>query len=98
MKKVFAAAFIAALYTGTAQAGTIERACLSAKRPGSTALCGCIQAVADRTLNLNDQRLAAQFFADPHKAQVIRQSSKSSDSRFWEKYKVFGATAQHYCG
>lgn len=83
--------------TGTAEAGTIERACLASDRPKSRALCGCIQQAADVTLNGRDQKQAAQFFADPHRAQQIRQSGRPSDEQFWTRYKNFGATAEAYC-
>lgn len=99
MKKVVVLAAFAAFHSGTAHAGTIERACLKSDRPGvSRALCGCIQTVADSMLNTNDQRLAAEFFSDPHKSQVIRQSDNASHEAFWQKYKTFGATATSYCG
>ncbi len=98
MRKVVVAAAIAAMWSSTAFAGTIERACLSSNRPAaSKTLCGCIQSVADRTLNNNDQRLAAKFFSDPHMAQVIRQSDNTRHEVFWKRYTAFGATAQSYC-
>nr|WP_226782213.1 hypothetical protein [Oceaniglobus trochenteri] len=96
---------IAALAVGTVsfvtspvQAGTIERACLKSDRKAATrALCGCIQQVADLTLDRRDQRLAAKFFRDPHRAQEVRQSDRSSDETFWKKYKQFGSNAKAYC-
>lgn len=82
-----------------AEAGIIERACLGSDRPAVTrALCGCIQNVADKTLDWRDQRLAAKFFRDPNMAQEVRQSDKRSHEIFWEKYKVFGASAADFCG
>jgi hypothetical protein len=85
--------------TGQAQAGVIERACLGSDRPAaSRILCGCIQNVADLTLDRRDQRLAAKFFRDPHMAQEVRQSDKRSHEIFWQKYKKFGASAESYCG
>ena len=76
----------------------ISKACLKAARPGTTpALCACIQAVADRTLKRRDQRLAAGFFRDPHRAQVIRQSPRRSHEEFWRRYKAFGAEAEQSC-
>lgn len=98
MRKVVVTAALAAICSGTAYAGSIERACLQSNRPGvSVSLCGCIQAVANRTLTNRDQRLAATFFSDPHKAQVIRQSDNAAHEVFWRKYKTFGATAESYC-
>lgn len=81
-----------------AQAGTIERACMAGgRKAASRALCGCIQDVADITLSWRDQRRAAKFFREPHKAQETRQSSDLGDKRFWKTYKNFGATAEAYC-
>ena len=51
----------------------------------------------DLTLDSGDQRLAATFFSDPHRAQVIRQSDNSGHERFWKRYKQFGANAESYC-
>lgn len=86
------------LAAGAAQAGVIERACLSAdSKSKSRALCGCIQQVADITLTRGDQRRAAKLFKDPQKAQDMRQSSNRDHEAFWLKYKNFGATAEAYC-
>lgn len=82
-----------------AQASIIERACLQSDRAGGNrALCGCIQGVADITLDRRDQRLAAKFFRDPHHAQEIRQSNSRSHEIFWQKYRRFGTSAEQYCG
>ncbi|MDF0603331.1 hypothetical protein P1J78_21595 [Psychromarinibacter sp. C21-152] len=99
MKKVVVTAAFAVLCSNTALAGTIERACLtSSNAAANPALCGCIQAVADRTLSASDQRMAARFFKDPHMAQEIRQSDNAAHEVFWRKYKTFGATAGKHCG
>lgn len=99
MKTVILGAVLAATLAPAAFAGPIERACLNSdRRAASRALCGCIQDVADITLSGRDQRLAASFFRDPHKAQVIRQSDRHSHEVFWQKYKAFGRTAEAYCG
>jgi len=98
MKRIFAGLIIYAITVPAVQAGTIERACLQSDRHGvSRALCGCIQDVANLTLNNTDQRLAATFFQMPHRAQEIRQSDRRSDKRFWERYKEFGSAAEVYC-
>lgn len=97
MRTIVLAAGFAALGS-VAQAGVIERACLTSERSGGNpALCGCIQQAADLTLTASDQRVAARFFKDPQKAQDTRQSSVRNDSVFWERYKNFGATAEAYC-
>ncbi len=76
----------------------IAKACLKAARPAATpALCSCIQRVADRTLTRRDQRLAAGFFRNPHRAQVIRQSGRRAHADFWQRYKAFGAAAEDSC-
>jgi hypothetical protein len=82
---------------GVGEAGTIERACLASDRPKTRALCGCIQKAADVTLSGRDQKMAARFFTDPHRAQVVRQSDRSNDEQFWTRYQRFGATAEAYC-
>lgn len=79
-------------------ADLIQTACLKSGRPGaSIALCGCIQSVADQYLDRKDQKLAATFFKNPHRAQEIRQSDRSSHEAFWQRYKQFGAAAEDGC-
>ncbi|MGV6810628.1 MAG: hypothetical protein ACWA47_00145 [Brevirhabdus sp.] len=99
MKRFFPAAIVAALTLGTpAISGPIENACLKAGRKAANrALCACIQDAANATLSRSEQKRAAKFFRDPHKAQETRQSDRSSDERFWQAYKNFGTTAQNYC-
>ena len=99
MKQTAIALLILCLTASSAPAGNaIKKACLKAGRAGAThALCGCIQKVADRRLKSKDQRLAASFFKDPHKAQVIRQSDRKAHEIFWKKYKAFGAAAEEEC-
>lgn len=81
-----------------AAAGVIEQACLSASRKNASwQLCGCIQRVADQTLTRSDQRMAAKFFAEPHKAQEVRQSDNTRHEAFWDRYTEFGATAAASC-
>ncbi len=82
-----------------ADAGTLNRACLKSDRSGaSRRMCRCMQQVADRELLRGDQRLAASFFEDPHRAQEIRQSDRLSHERFWKRYKEFSATFAATCG
>lgn len=83
---------------GAASAGPIERACLSSSRAaGNQALCGCVQKVADITLSGADQRLAAQFFTNPDKAEQVRMQSSASANAFWQRYTVFGQQAELAC-
>jgi len=53
--------------------------------------------VADRDLSRADQRLAVTFFADPHRAQEVRQSDNPRDEAFWQRYKAFASRAENIC-
>lgn len=78
--------------------GSIKTACLRADRKAATPqLCGCVQAVANRTLSGADRALAVKFFADPHHAQEIRQSDNRRHEIFWDKYKAFTRQAERTC-
>jgi Ni/Co efflux regulator RcnB len=100
MKKTLVTVVALAIFAGAvAQAGVIERACLKSDRKAANRnLCGCIQDVADATLNRSDQRMAAKFFKAPEMAQEIRQSDRATHESFWKRYKEFGASAKTYCG
>ncbi|KMW60464.1 hypothetical protein AIOL_000620 [Candidatus Rhodobacter oscarellae] len=79
--------------------GPIYAACLRADRKAaSRSLCGCVQAVANQHLRGGDISLAASFYADPHQAQVVRQSDRPSNERFWRAYKVYAEAAERQCG
>lgn len=81
-----------------AQAGPISRACMASdSKHRSVQVCGCIQKVANRTLDRSDQKLAAKFFKKPQMAQDIRMSDNRQHEVFWKKYKEFGATASATC-
>lgn len=98
MRSFVLAAAVAFVTPMMASAGPIERACLgSDRRAASRALCGCIQQVADMTLQSGDQRRAASFFKDPEKANATWLSQSAADDAFWDRYKNFGATAEAYC-
>lgn len=87
----------APLYAPTAK-GPIRTACLASDRKArSNHLCGCIQAVADRTLSHGDQLRAVKFYGDPQMAQDVRQSDRASDERFWKAYSDYGAQAGRIC-
>jgi hypothetical protein len=86
------------LSTTTAHAGPISRACMDSDRNArSHALCGCLQQVANRTLDRGDQRLAAKIFRKPQMAQDIKMSNNTSHEVFWRKYRNFGETATQTC-
>ena len=79
--------------------GVIDQACRQSNRTAaSPKLCSCIQKVADASLNDGERQTVADWFDDPHQAQVVRQSDKQSDAILWERYKVFGIRAQASCG
>jgi len=78
--------------------GPISRACLSSDRKArSGARCGCIQAVANQTLNGAEQRRAVGFYKNPHEAQEIRQSDRPVDERFWRTYMEYADRAERIC-
>lgn len=78
--------------------GEVGKACMAAERTAANpALCSCVQASANQHLNGNDQKLAAAFFADPEKANDMKLSKSRSADAFWDRYKLFSATAQRSC-
>jgi hypothetical protein len=86
------------LLPGMALAGPIGSACAASERArGQTALCNCIQVAADATLTRAEQRQAARFFRDPHRAQEVRASTTDEDNRFWSRYVAFGQLAEAKC-
>jgi len=98
LRSLAAATALCLSLTAPANARAIERACVGSDRVGSdTRLCRCIQQVADQLLTARDQRLAASFFRDPHRAQEIRMSDSARDDRFWDRYQRFGALAERSC-
>ena len=98
MIRIAAVAILAVILANPLFAEQIERACLKSDRgQGNRALCGCIQDAANLTLTSRDQRLAATFFADPHRAQEVRRSERRSDEAFWQRYRNFGQTAETFC-
>jgi len=97
MQRILGAVVLLAL-AHPAMADQIENACLGSDRPSaSRQLCGCIQDVADLTLDKGEQRRAAKFFADPHMAQEVRQSKTNADRSFWKRYRLFADSAAYYC-
>ncbi|MFZ5964975.1 hypothetical protein ACOXXX_18675 [Thalassococcus sp. BH17M4-6] len=78
--------------------GPIARACLASDRKArSRELCGCIQTVANQDLSGQDQRMAVKFYKDPHRAQEIRQSDRSTHEAFWKRYTGYAARAEQLC-
>ena len=105
MKKLFLVALCAGTFGASqplpveAASGVINRACRTSGRPAATKeLCGCIQKVANHTLTRSERKRVSKFFADPHKAQELRQSDKGADETLWKRYKVFGSQARKSCG
>ena len=96
--RIIIAAAAIVLTAPLAIAGPIDSACMNSSRArGNAPLCGCIQQVANQTLSRSDQRRAASFFRDPHRAQEVRMSKRDADNAFWSRYKRFAATAEAYC-
>lgn len=95
--RVIAAMLLLGL-ASAANAQSIENACLRSDREAkSRALCGCIQDAANLVLSQGDQKVAASFFANPHKAQEMRQSSRRAHEGFWDRYKEYATTASEFC-
>lgn len=106
MKKLLSFTLTATLLTApvltavpaAAATGVIERACRMSDRPAATSrLCGCIQSVANQSLNYSERRKVAKWFDDPHQAQKVRMSDRDSDEALWLKYKAFGEKARATC-
>lgn len=78
--------------------GPIFRACQADNRKAaSRARCGCVQAVAERSLSNADQKRGAKFFKDPGALQEVRQSDNPRNERFWLAWKAFGQDATAQC-
>ena len=100
--RTFAKGFFLAVamfhWAAAGQAQTVRTACLQSERGGGQGrLCRCIQAAADKTLSLRDQRTVARFFRDPEEAQRMRRSDRRRDEDFWERYERFGEFARKSC-
>ena len=78
--------------------GPIYSACMSSDRKArNRALCGCVQASADRTLDRGDARRASRFFKDPQEAHDVKYSQTQRDDDFWDRYERFVDTAERSC-
>ena len=78
--------------------GPISDACNGSERRASNPrLCGCIQAAANVELTSRDQRRAVRFYKDPHSAQVVRQSDRSADEEFWDRYSAYVDRSERLC-
>ena len=79
--------------------GPIYSACRSAGRDqASRARCGCVQAVANQSLNSSEQNRGAGFFSNPQQAQDVRQSDRASDEVMWQAWRAFSSAAEQRCG
>lgn len=97
MKPVLTAAAISMLTATAIIAGPIDQACVRSSGGADPMLCDCIQRVANMTLTGSDQKMAAQFFSDPSKAQEVRQSARAAHQEFWQRYVSFGSAAESVC-
>lgn len=98
LNRIVIAAAAVMMTAPLAVAGPIDNACLRSDRVrANSALCSCIQQVANQTLSRSDQRRAADFFREPHKAQEVRTSKSNRDNAFWSRYKRFAGAAEAYC-
>ena len=93
------AALAALAACGPRLSGDISRGCMSSGRSAAnSALCSCVQQVANQTLSASDQRRAATFFEDPHLAQEARTADTPAMEAFWQRYRAFADTAERACG
>lgn len=96
--RMAAAAALGVLVSAPAMAGPIEGACNRSDRDAaSRSLCGCIQEVADMTLDRADQRRVAKMFNDPEAVHKVKLSDTDRDDAFWKRYRAFGDTAEAMC-
>lgn len=78
--------------------GEVGQACAASDRKAANPrLCGCIQSVANQTLNRSDQALVATFFEDAEKANDIKINDSRSADAFWDRYRVFTRAAERSC-
>ncbi|WP_375229021.1 hypothetical protein [Roseobacter sp. S98] len=78
--------------------GLISNACLKDdRRAASPARCGCVQAVANRTLTPSEKRRGAAFFGDPDRVQAMKVSDSPDNERFWEHWSRFADQAELLC-
>ena len=78
--------------------GPIASACRAAgRKEASRARCGCVQAVANRSLSSSEQQRGVPFFNNPQRSQDVRQSGNASNERFWKKWKTFSTQAGRMC-
>ncbi len=90
MTRFIRAALVAAVLTSavpaSSDAGVMSRACMKSDRSAvSRSMCKCIQKAANKNLSRSDQKLAATFIKEPHKAQEVRQSDRRSHEIFWKR-------------
>jgi len=79
--------------------GEISRACLAADRSAaSTALCSCVQRVANAELSTRDRSRVARFFSDPEVAHATKISDTTANDAFWSRYQGFVRKARRSCG
>lgn len=98
LNRILIAAATVVMTAPLAMSGPIDSACVRSDRArGNAGLCGCIQQVADQTLSRGDQRRAADFFREPHRAQEVRMSKTDADNAFWARYRNFASSAEAYC-
>ena len=91
--------FIALGSCGGRVSGPIGEACMSGGRSAaSSALCSCVQRVADQELSRADQRRASSFFEDPQRAQDTRTRDDAGSEAFWRRYRTFADRAAASCG
>ena len=78
--------------------GRMFSACISdGRKSASQKRCGCVQAIANRTLSPAQAHRGVSLWSDPGRLQEIRQSDLASNERFWKAWSEFSAEALRVC-
>jgi hypothetical protein len=100
----FAKIFAASIAFGCVGAGpshawqVIEAACKITGGPGaSLQFCTCMQQVADLSLSLTEQKLAAFFLRNPGEAGEIKRRNPAHHQTFWTRFESFSLSTRRHC-
>ena len=99
MRMIFIiSSFIALASCGPRVSGALGNACMDGGRSAAnSALCSCIQTVANQTLRGSDERRIVKFFEEPDLAQSTKASRSNADDAFWDRYRTFTRAAERSC-
>lgn len=76
----------------------VEAACKVTGGPGaSVEFCSCMQQVADLSLSLSEQKLAAYFLRNPARASRIGKANPAARKGFWQRFESFNLSTRRHC-